>query len=353
MRILFGYRYGIVGGVCSQLASRMAGWSGPRPTFAFVEFHGGEALVAPYGEVARMDSAAFARAAPEHDAVVVIDTPEYLDAVSSSNCPVLLEVHTTTERGLGYLEGRSFLGDGIAAPSRASADLLERRFGITGVEVIGNVVDVERFTAQPPRGGLPKRPILGWVGKLDGHKNWEGFLQLAALAAHGGHDVEAWMVGGYTAHEPVVRSLLETVAALELHPRFRWLPKIPYSAMPAFYAAVRATRGVMVSTTRNESFGMSVAEALAAELPVVAPAVGALPELAPSAAPYLALYPSGSLGDALQRIRSLIGSSPERRSAAVRLRLDRPELIRPWTPSVVTERFTEVLSATVASRRPT
>jgi glycosyltransferase involved in cell wall biosynthesis len=56
--------------------------------------------------------------------------------------------------------------------------------------------------------------------------------------------------------------------------------------MPALYSAVRFNGGVHLCTSTNESFGMAVAESIVRGCPVVAPAVGGLPELLPSAALY-------------------------------------------------------------------
>jgi glycosyltransferase involved in cell wall biosynthesis len=310
--------------------------------FAFRELHGAETMLARHGAVSRLEPEGFREAARRADLIAVIDTAEYLDAVHDLEVPVLLEVHTTTDRGLAYLEGRSALGDRVLVPSEASARLLRARFGLEArVEVVGNVVDGDVFTPGPPDGALPGRPILGWVGKLDAHKNWEAFLELGALLVQEGADVELWMVGGSTAHPPAVRGLLETSAALELSDRLRWLPRVPYAGMPGFHRAVAASGGVVVSTTKNESFGMSVAEALLSGAPVVAPRVGALPELAPEDAPYLALHPPGDIARATRSVAALLG--PERAAATGLLALDRPRLAEAWSPAAVGARYLEVL----------
>lgn len=347
MRILFGYRYGIVGGVCTQLSARLGAWTDPRCTFAFGELQGGEALLCERGTVVRSTPDDFRARARDADAVVVIDTPEYLDAVEGAERPVLLEVHTTTERGLAYLERRGWCGHRIAVPSLASAELLRERFGLPDAEVVGNVVDAERFRPLPARGELPDRPILAWVGKLDDHKNWQAFLELSALLVHGGLDLEIFVVGGYTAPAPIRRALVETATALDVAGHLRWLPRIDHGAMPRFLAAVRATGGLVVSTTRNESFGMSIAEALACGVPVVAPRVGALPELAPDDAPYLSLYPPGDPSAAAEAVRALAPGRPERAEADVLLELDRPRLVEAWSPEAVARRYGALLRSMV------
>lgn len=350
MKLLIGYRYGILGGVCTQLFSRFAGWSGPAPTFGFCELHGAESMLAPIGRVAAMTPEQFRAAATDHDLVVVIDTPEYLDALEDSDRPVLLEVHTTTERGLSYLSGRSWFGHRVVVPSEASARLLRGQHGVSGpIEVVGNVVDTTAFRPLEARGRVPRVPILAWVGKIDPHKNWEGFLEIASLLAREERSFEAWVVGGYTAPESQARALLETSAALGLSDRLRWLPEVPYASMPAFHAAVRASGGLCIATTRNESFGMSVAEALACGVPAVVPSVGALPELAN--APYLALYPEGDLGVAVESVLKLWPGSLERSEADCLLELERASLVARWSAETIQARYRDVLEAMVSREK--
>jgi glycosyltransferase involved in cell wall biosynthesis len=60
--------------------------------------------------------------------------------------------------------------------------------------------------------------------------------------------------------------------------RLRWLRGLPHASMPRLYDGVRASGGVMVSTSRGESFGMAVAEAMARGCAAVAPRRGPFPE---------------------------------------------------------------------------
>jgi glycosyltransferase involved in cell wall biosynthesis len=87
--------------------------------------------------------------------------------------------------------------------------------------------------------------------------------------------------------------------------------------MPQLYSAVAASGGVSLVTSRDESFGMSVAESILCGCPVVATNVGAIPEIC-SDADALRLY---ELGD-VDRAAALTLAAVERgrRSGAEQLR---------------------------------
>lgn len=127
------------------------------------------------------------------------------------------------------------------------------------------------------------------MGKLDGHKRFRSAVDIAdKVVARVGYDVVPVFIGGYTAREIQVRSLLDAVGSRATLRDARWWPWVDHHRMPGVLASVATSGGGMLSTTMNESFGMSVAEALVVGCPVVAPRVGALPELLPDEALYAA-----------------------------------------------------------------
>jgi L-malate glycosyltransferase len=119
------------------------------------------------------------------------------------------------------------------------------------------------------------------VGRLDDTKHWQGFLHIGDRVVHAGRsqEVQLWMVGGLNADEPAQAHLWAEVKSRQLVRNFRWLPAVDHRAMPSVYRYVVATGGCLVSTSRTESFGVAVLEAMACGLPVVVPEVGALVSL--------------------------------------------------------------------------
>ncbi len=321
MKVLYCYRYGILGGVCTQLINRMRVLEEDGALEAhllFAKDYGISKTLNDYPHLFFEPDATRVRgwaAGRNFDAIVVIDTPEYLEALSAlPGVPLVVEVHTTTERGLQYLEDRSWQTAGYIVPSEFSRNMLRGRFGVgtnEPVHVVPNSLDLDLFPrveVAPPG----DRPVFAWVGKLDGHKNWRGFLDVAAQIGDRGVDAEFWLIGGETAPAGRQDELIDQIEALSLHPRCRWFPRIEYHAMHRALAAVRAGGGAVVVTSIAESFGMSVLEALMCGCPVIASRVGALPEIAPDRS-YLRFYEFGNAPEAADLAAALVEPQEARR----------------------------------------
>ena len=351
MKVLYCYRYGILGGVCTQLINRLRALQTSGEFEAHLVFrqdHGISRTLDGYPHL-HFESADKARdrvMSDEFDAAVVVDTPEYLEALTGiEGVPLITEVHTTVERGLQYLKGRRWATAGYIVPSEYSRWMLRERFGIgreEPVRVVPNSLDARLF----PRvhvGTPGPRPIFAWVGKIDYHKNWRGFLDIAARVTDEGADAEFWLVGGETAPPDRQAELIDEISRLELNTRCRWFSRIEYRAMHRLYAAVRESGGAMLVTSINESFGMSVLEALISGCPVLASRVGALPEIMPSR-PYLRFYEHGNADEAAHAAMELL--RPQER-AHVRAEIDRDHdrLIAKYSCEAVATRYIETFGA--------
>ena len=287
MKILFVYRYAILGGVTTQLSNRLCVLQdGIEAYFGFLEDHGGLQAFGDYPHTRLFRKSeelrAFVKAA-ELDMILVVDTPEAYQPILDSGFSgtIVNEVHTTT-RNLDYLKDLPCMWvDAMITPSKYLAGRIEGEYGFKGripCFVAPNCVDTERFRLAQPTASL-NGPVVLWVGKLDDHKNWRGFLEAAAAIAASRQDCSFWMVGGESAADGVALELLEEAGRLRLLQRLHWLPRIEYEQMPAVYSAVAASGGVCLSTSRDEAFGMSIVEAMACGCPAVAAAVGAIPEI--------------------------------------------------------------------------
>ena len=113
-------------------------------------------------------------------------------------------------------------------------------------------------------------------------------------------EAEYWLIGGETALPEQQAELINEIERLGLHSCCRWFPRIEYTAIHRVYAAARASGGALVVTSIDESFGMSVLEALISGCPVIASRVGALPEIAPGK-PYVLFYEFDDAPDATQQ----------------------------------------------------
>lgn len=153
----------------------------------------------------------------------------------------------------------------VVVSDRLRDDLI--RYGIAPAEKIGVVplgLDLEPFAAQTPD---PNATDVGIVGRLVPVKNHRLYLQMAQRMIADGFEGRFVIVG-----DGELRAALEREAA-ELGERLEftgWRRDLP---------GVYAKLAVVVSTSLNEGTPVSLIEAMAAGVPVVATAVGGVPDV--------------------------------------------------------------------------
>lgn len=291
MKILFIYKYGVLGGVTTQLVNRLKYLGNYcEPHFAFLSDHGGRLAFGEYPntcilssvkEIAKyINNGAF-------NAVISIDTYETYEALKFSNYKgtVIHEVHTTYPQSLVPLFSlkQEAPMDYFITPSNYIRDKVNNEIGFSGIRpvyCVENCLDLERFKiSEISSTEKNEKKIILWIGKLDYHKNWESFLSIAGKIAQIRDGFEFWLVGGYTNSTAVQDLMKNNVSQYGLQDVFKWFPCIEYRDMPNIYAMAAKSGGMYISTSTNESFGMTIAEAMACGCPVVAPKVGAIPEL--------------------------------------------------------------------------
>ncbi len=140
--------------------------------------------------------------------------------------------------------------------------LVQARFPMTSAvgtrHVIANGIDLERF-----RPGQPDPKRIGWVGHVEPKKNPMLMLQVmhALERVAPGHHLD---VAGAFTDLRTLRYLRRMVPALGLQ------GKVTFHGMVADMPAWYADKGVLLSTTMYESFGLNIGEAMAAgAFPVV------------------------------------------------------------------------------------
>jgi len=282
MKVLFVYKYLTFGGCETVLKTRIEGLRrrGHDARAWFLEDRGGRPLFEGLGDVLFVGDAEAFRAAwgfRDWDLVSTLDSEEVFGALSSEEVrpPLAVECHTSYPAALGYL-GTLRREDvvALAAPSAHQAALVRGLVPFEApVHVLPNPVHWS-FLGEPgefrPR---PRRPLVSWIGRLDSHKNWSGFLEIGESLLSRRKDPELWIVA-----EPGEGSIAERLFAQArdrgLLSRLRWFRGVPHERVPGFLDATRASGGVVVCTSKAESFGMAVVEAMARSCVVVAPEKG-------------------------------------------------------------------------------
>jgi glycosyltransferase involved in cell wall biosynthesis len=123
--------------------------------------------------------------------------------------------------------------------------------GAVPIEIIPNGIDMARFCV-----GAPNRFRVGWVGHLEPKKNPMLMMQIAHRAHQRDPRITFHIAGAFTDLR-TARYLRQMQSALGLASVVQFDGHTP--DMPAWYA----DKGVLLSTSMYESFGMNIGEAMA------------------------------------------------------------------------------------------
>lgn len=182
------------------------------------------------------------------------------------------------------------------------------------LRVVPNGVDTTRFAPRADPGRGDRLRVL-FVGRMIPDKGAD--VVLDAVARLGRDDVELTLVGSQNfdagaAPSPYERDLRTRAAALG--DRVRLLPFTPRAAVAEVY---RSADVVVVPSRWAEPFALTVMEGMASGVPVVASAIGGIPEVAGDAGVLVRPDDAGELAAALE---ALADDEALRRRIGVRCR---------------------------------
>ncbi|MEO8199309.1 MAG: glycosyltransferase [Gemmatimonadota bacterium] len=214
--------------------------------------------------------------------------------------------------------------DAVVAVSESVATRL-RATHVPGskVVVIPNAFDatrqpLTRDQARRELGISPGTPVIGWVGRLSREKGLDVLLE--AMSVMSDRSVTLSVLGD--GREKA--ALVAQANSLGIDDRIKWHGMIPDAGR--FYRAFDA----YVLSSRTEGTPISLFEAMAAGVPVVATAVGGVPDVVSTVE--AVLVPPES---PVRMARAIEGTLEQRNEAAIRVtlaraRLDRSYALEPW-----------------------
>ena len=181
-------------------------------------------------------------------------------------------------------------------------------------------IDVARFAAArvaapPPGGGH----LVLSIGRLVWEKGHQDLLRAVALLRSRGRDDVRVLIVGVGPEEARLRAV---AADLGIAERVEFRGWIPNHELPSVYASASARVLASLPTPFwEEQFGMVLAEAMAAHVPVVAAASGAIPEVVGGSGTLFAAGDWAGLADVLSA--GPLGDAPGTRRAPEPDRLER------------------------------
>ena len=173
--------------------------------------------------------------------------------------------------------------DAFVALNRFYAGFMGERLGVTPerIAVIPHGVDLAAFPAAAPdlrarRNERDGRLVIGFLARACAEKGLDQLVHALPILARS-HDVAVIAAGATIgAERDYIAGCLGLAQRLGVGDRFRWLGQVD---RPAKLALLQGCDLFALPTVHPEAKGLSVIEALAAGLPVVASAHGAFPEL--------------------------------------------------------------------------
>ena len=193
----------------------------------------------------------------------------------------------------------------LAATDRARRALLLEGAADERIEVAPPGIDTARFRVTLP----PAEHLVLSVGRLVWEKGHQDLLRALAWLRRDGVQARALIVGA----GPEEARLRAQADDLGLADAVEWRTSVPYDEMPAIFE--RASCFVLASLPTvwwEEQFGMVLAEATAAGLPIVAAESGAIPEVLRGAG---TLFPAGDWRALAAALGGILCAPPRREPA--------------------------------------
>ncbi|HET9527919.1 MAG TPA: glycosyltransferase family 4 protein [Pyrinomonadaceae bacterium] len=210
----------------------------------------------------------------------------------------------------------------IAVSNAVARELrLQRIVSDSQLAVVRNGVDVDRFNVEFDRRqflqklGLPAHgPLVGSIGELRTLKRHDDFIRASARVASEFRDAHFVLAGVDTSLSREVHKHLEQlVIETGLAGRFHFLGWVEEAEK------LLSALDVFVSASETESFGLAIAEAMAAGTPVVATATEGAREVVVDQETGL-LVPIGDVARISESIALLLSDGERRRQTGARAR---------------------------------
>jgi len=185
-------------------------------------------------------------------------------------------IHTVAEKGAKGITrffnriAFKFFGFVPVSISQEVAESVKKLYGRKiSTPVIYNGIDVQKFSIDQPKRVDRDKTILINVARLSREKNHALLVRAFSKAVQSCPNLELWLVGD----GELRRDIEELVKQLGLE------EKVKFFGVRSDVPELLSQADIFVLSSDYEGFGLVVAEAMAAGLPVIATAIGGIPEI--------------------------------------------------------------------------
>ncbi len=231
----------------------------------------------------------------KYDYVFIIDTPQVFEASASAK-NVHVECHSLYTQSRQYLHNLPKHIKSVIVPSNSLKQLLQTEHeGLPEIYILPNPVSDEYFDIQPLEKNIFTRRPITYFARVEDLKNFiEAARIFETLTEH--DDLMYWVIGEYASDKQTIQSLERKRL---LHKSFL-RDRIAFEQVPYLISLIKQQRGILLSPSKGESFGLSAAEFLSAGVPVLLSNIPAHAELVEADERFL--YPLGDISQAREKI---------------------------------------------------
>lgn len=274
LKVCFLYQWATLGGVERVFLNRAQALDAGRRDVEIDVHYGsdGGGLAAFTHAVRKMRLERRLRVVPrfdpsQYDAVFAIDSPELLPDPLPRSTVWVNECHTPYQANRRYLRALPEGIEQVLVPSRTFAKLLreEQPEIAHRIRLLRNSVSPAHRDSVPVLPEWRQVPLL-YFGRLDGLKNPQGFIDLFGELERRAPSKYFGLALGPEAEGYRIGERIDIAGA---RGKIIQMPPVSFLKTAELLAGWRGRRGVMVSPSFGESFGLAAAESIAAGIPVL------------------------------------------------------------------------------------
>ncbi|MCL2391237.1 MAG: glycosyltransferase family 4 protein [Oscillospiraceae bacterium] len=286
MRVLNVYKWATVGGVERVILNRASAFKehGLQVSQDVFFFHDSGGLLNFQKFIEKNKLEAFVHIVSEvnealYDLIITFDTPEIFDLVSDYS-KVLVECHSPYKESRVYLKSLPQNIACIASPGETflrtvvekdlPAGFKDKLFVLPNFHICDTRhcdLDVGISSNKSSQSAIWSKTPICYIGRMDSMKNTKELLEIFSEIKNKSDDEYFLMLVGDV--RPHYMDLKETVRKANIEDRVAYYRPIPYEKVDALLRKIRDHRGLFISPSLGESFGLSALEAMYNGVPVL------------------------------------------------------------------------------------